>query len=295
MNWQSVAFDWNHLRAFLASVETGSLSAAARALGTTQPTISRQIAALEKRLGVTLFERSGRSLRLTEAGRELLGDVRTMGEAASHLSMVATAQSQSTEGLVRITANDMYAAYILPAALKRLHNLAPRLTVEIIASNQINDLMRREADIAIRHVPPQQAELIAKRCPDTSANLYAASGYFGGNGRPRTARDLAGASFIGFTGSIDDMVRELNSRGVAVTAQNFKWSTASGIVGWEMLKQGLGLGLMMKEVAAVTPGVEVVLPEFDPIPVPTWLVTHRELHTSRRIRLVFDFLSEMLS
>ena len=107
MEWQSVAFDWNQVRAFLVTAEEGSFSAAARALGLTQPTLGRQVAALEDYLGVTLFERLGRSLSLTQSGLELLDHVRAMGDAASRISLTASGQSQRIEGQVCITATDV--------------------------------------------------------------------------------------------------------------------------------------------------------------------------------------------
>jgi DNA-binding transcriptional LysR family regulator len=285
--------DWNHLRAFLATVETGSLSAAARSLGLTQPTLGRQVAALEQELGVLLFERVGRSLALTGAGRELFESARPMGEVAGRLPIIASGQSQSIEGLVRITASDVVAAYTLPAILQRLHVLAPGITVEIVAANDVRDLMRREADIAIRHVRPEQPDLIARRCRGTTAHLYAATLYLDSHGRPGSGADLAEASFIGYS-EADGLVAELNARGVKVTRRNFKWTTGSVVTAWEMIRQGLGIGVMFREVAANAPGVEPVLPELAPFEVPIWLAVHRELHTSRRIRLVFDLLAEML-
>jgi DNA-binding transcriptional LysR family regulator len=285
--------DWNQLHAFLATVETGSLSAAARELGLTQPTVGRQVAALEQDLGVLLFERVGRSLTLTTAGRELFESARSMSEAASRLSIIASGQSQSIEGLVRITASDIVAAYTLPPILKRLHETAPGIEVEVIAANDVRDLMRREADIAIRHVLPEQPDLIARRCRGTSAHLYAATSYLDAKGRPSTGADLAEAEFIGYS-ETDGLVGELNARGVPITRRNFKWTTGSVVIAWQMIRQGLGIGVMFREVAEGAHGVEPVLPELPPFEVPIWLAVHRELHTSRRIRLVFDLLAETL-
>lgn len=290
----AVSFDWNQVRAFLATVETGSLSAAARALGSTQPTLSRQVAALEADLGVMLFERVGRSLSLTQSGRELFAHVRAMGDAAHRISMVASGQSQTVEGLVRITASDIVSAYTLPAILERLHETAPGIDIEVVVSNDITDLMRREADIAIRHVHPDQPGLIARQCRGTSGHLYAATSYLDRHGRPRSVDDLARAEFVGLTVT-ERFLAELNARGLPLSEHNLRWRTASIIVAWEMVKQGLGIGVMAREVAAATPGIELVLPDLDPFPIPIWLAAHRELHTSRRIRLVFDVLAEALS
>jgi DNA-binding transcriptional LysR family regulator len=285
--------DWNQLHAFLATVETGSLSAAARELGLTQPTVGRQVAALEQDLGVLLFERVGRSLSLTTAGRELFESARSMSEAASRLSLIASGQSQSIEGLVRITASDIVAAYTLPPILKRLYEMAPGIEVEIIAANEVRDLMRREADIAIRHVPPEQPDLIARRCRGTTAHLYAATSYLESLGRPTTGAELAEADFIGYS-ETDGLVGELNARGVPVTRRNFRWTTGSVVIAWEMIRQGLGVGVMFRDAAEGVDGIEPVLPELPPFEVPIWLAVHRELHTSRRIRLVFDLLAETL-
>ena len=285
--------DWNQLHAFLATVETGSLSAAARELGLTQPTVGRQVAALEQDLGVLLFERVGRSLSLTSAGRELFESARSMSEAASRLSIIASGQSQSIEGLVRITASDVVAAYTLPPILKRLHAEAPGIQVEVIAANDIRDLMRREADIAIRHVPPEQPDLIARRCRGTTAHLYGATSYLDALGRPSSGADLAAADFIGYSDS-DGLVGEFNARGVPITQRNFRWTTGSVVTAMQMIRQGLGLGVMFREAAERDGGVEQVLPDLPPFEVPVWLAVHRELHTSRRIRLVFDLLAETL-
>ena len=294
MNWQGVSFDWNQARAFLVTAEEGSLSAAARALGLTQPTLGRQVSALEEKLGVTLFERVGHSLALTQSGLELLDHVRTMGEAAGRVSLTASGQSQAIEGQVCITASDAMSAYHLPIVLKQLREIAPSIEVEVFASNTVRDLTRREADIAIRHVRPVQPDLIAKLVRETSARLYASTAYLDVHGRPSSPSELSDAVFIGFEHS-DRLRAGLNALGLALTKSNFKLITNSGVAGWEMVRQGLGIGVMVEEIAALTPGVECVLPQLDPIPVPIWLTAHRELHTSPRIRLVFDLLAEALS
>jgi len=293
MNWQAISFDWNHVRAFLATAEEGSLSAAARVLSLTQPTLGRQVTALEEKLGVDLFKRAGRSLVLTQSGIELLEHVQAMGDAASRISLTASGQSQAIEGNVRITASDAMSAYFLPPVLKKLRQLAPGITVEIVASNTVRDLQRREADIAIRHIRPDQPDLIAKLIRETTAHLYASTEFLDLNGRPASAGDLNDAVFIGFEIS-DRLIAGLNELGLSLTKSNFKFVSDSGVATWEMVKHGLGIGVMVREVAAVTPGLECVLPDLAPIPVPIWLATHRELHSSRRIRLVFDLLANAL-
>ncbi|MEO1223284.1 MAG: LysR family transcriptional regulator [Pseudomonadota bacterium] len=294
MNWQLISFDWNQARAFLATAEEGSLSAAARALGLTQPTLSRQVAALEDDLGVLLFDRVGRSLSLTEAGLELLEHVRAMGAGASLLSLAASGRSQTIEGQVSITATDAMSAYILPAVLQRVRALAPGIEIEVVASNEVRDLRRREADIALRNIRPDQPDLIAKLARETTAHLYASTAYLDAHGRPQTPEDLKNADFVGFVDS-QVLIPTLNGLGLPVTRRNFKLSSASSVVVWELVKQGLGITIMPWEIAALTPGIEKVLPELDPVPVPVWLISHRELLTSRRIRIVFDLLADALS
>jgi DNA-binding transcriptional LysR family regulator len=294
MNWQNVSFDWNQARAFLVTAEEGSLSAAARALNLTQPTLGRQVAALEDELGIMLFDRVGRSLVLTPSGLELLDHVRAMADAANLISLTASGRSQAVEGHVSITATPVLATYHLPAILKRLRAKAPGIMIEIIASNEMRDLTRREADIAIRHARPEQPDLIAKLIGETSAHLYASKAYLDTYGRPEKPEDLADADFVGF-GQPERQVPMLNAMGIPITADNIKVNTTSGTVILELLKHGLGISFLTKDAETLVPGIEPVLPGLDPIPVPIWLVTHRELHTSRRIRLVFDHLVEAIS
>ncbi|KUJ85344.1 LysR family transcriptional regulator [Ruegeria marisrubri] len=287
-------FDWNHIRAFLATAEAGSLSAAARQLRQTQPTLSRQVAALEADLGVMLFERVGRSLELTQAGLELLEHTRAMGEAANRIALTASGQAQSIEGEVRITASDVMSAHVLPDVLRDIRERAPLLRIEVIATNDIRDLMRREADIAIRHVRPDQPDLIARLVREARAHLYAASTYLERKGRPRTMAELPAHDFVGF-GDTARMIEFLAPLGIHLRQQNFPIGSPSGIVAWEYVRQGFGLAPMPEEVGDATAGVERVLPDMEPILFPIWLTTHRELHTSRRIRLVFDLLAEHLA
>ena len=291
MNWEAISFDWNQVRAFLATAEEGSLSAAARSLRLTQPTLSRQVGALEQDLGVTLFERGHRSMELTSAGVELLEHVKAMGEAAIRISLTASGQAQAVEGQVSITATNMFATYHLPPILARVREQAPGLEIEVIASNEVRDLRRREADIAIRHGRPQHTDLIAKLVGGTTAHLYAAKSYLDRIGRPNQPGDLVNFDFIGFEDP-ELMLPEFNAMGVPLTREHFKLYTASGTVILALVEQGLGVSVVTKDVADRRPNIELVLPSLPPFEVPVWLVTHRELHTSRKIRLVFDLIAD---
>lgn len=294
MNWQAMSFDWNQVRAFLATAEEGSFSAAARALKTTQPTIGRQIAALEGALGVTLFERSARGLTLTRTGRELLDHVRAMGEAATLVSMTAFGRAQEMTGEVTVTATDLLSAAFLPGLLQPLRRTAPGLRLRVNAVNDIQNLLRREADIAIRHVRPDQPELIARHVANFRANLYAAGAYLDRAGRPRTPREAAEHAFVG-NPDPERLLPYLRDRGIPVRAESFAVSSDSGVVVWELTKAGYGLSMQPEVLGDAEPGVEKALPDFPALEFPIWLVTHRELRTNPRIRLVFDRLAQGLA
>jgi len=294
MDWRSVDFDWNRARAFLVTAEEGSLSAAARALGMTQPTLGRQVTALETELGVVLFERGGRGLELTPSGLDLLEHVRAMGDAASRFSLTASGQSTSIEGSICITATEVMAAFVLPTILGRLRQLEPGIEIELVASNSTSDLKRREADIAVRAFRPTQSDLIARKVCDTSMHLYAASSYLRQLGNPTLPEDFGDADFLGIDRR-NLVIEALNERGFALTQQNFPVITEHHLVQWELVKHGLGIGFMTEEVGDAEPTVERALPHLDPFLVEVWLVAHRELKTSRRVRMVFDFLVSELS
>ncbi|MDE0588326.1 LysR family transcriptional regulator [Halocynthiibacter sp. C4] len=294
MNWQAISFDWNQIRAFLATVEEGSFSGAARALNSTQPTIGRQITGLESALGLSLFERTVRGPILTDAGQDLVDHVRTMGEAASMIATVATGRSTDLSGEVSVTSSDLMASSILPAILLELQKSSPGIRVQIVASNDIRNLGQREADIAIRHVRPEQPDLIAKHIGDFRANFYAATSYFDRVGRPKLARDLGEHRFVG-SSDFTRIITMLKERGVDTKPESFVTYTDSGSAMWEMVRAGIGIALLPEALGEVEPQVEKALPDFPSFSFPVWLVTHRELKTNRRIRLVFDALSRGLA
>lgn len=294
MDWRATKFDWNRARAFLVTAEEGSLSAAARALGLAQPTLGRQVDALEEELGVVLFERVGRGLTLTPSGLDLLDHVRLMGEAANRLSLGAAGHSQTIEGTVSISASEVYAAFYLPPILKKLRASHPGIHVEIVASNLTSDLRRREADIAIRNFRPEEPDLRARKIRDAEGAFYATPAYIKQIGNPRLPYDLRKADFI----SVDHsgaFLKHLNAMGFNLTEKNFSIVSQNYLVMWEMVKRGLGIGVFDASVGDTEPLVTRVLPDMEPIPFPIWLVAHQEVSTSRRIRVVFDLLAEELA
>ena len=293
MDWRSVKFDWNRARAFLVTAEEGSLSAAARALGMAQPTLGRQVSALEDELGVVLFERVGKGLSLTPSGLELVEHVRTMGDAATRVSLTASGQAQSVEGTVRITATEVASAFILPSIIRDLRRAHPGISIEVVSSNEVRDLRRREADIAIRSARPTDPDLIARKLRSETAALYAAESYLEQIGELGSAEQLSRAEFIGFDEN-QPLVDVLNEIGLTVSSRSFPIICGSHLVHWELIKGGLGVGVMITQVGDAEPGVKRAAPWLKPFEFDVWLVAHREVNTSRRVRLVFDWLADAL-
>lgn len=292
MDWRTVNFDWNRARAFLVTAEEGTLSAAGRALHISQPTVGRQVAALEDELGVTLFERIGTRLELTATGLDLLEHARAMGAAATHLAMTAAGQSLAIAGTVSISASEVIAAHLLPEVVGALRRAYPRIEIDIVATNRPSDLQRREADIAIRNFRPQSPDLVARKLRESEGHFYASPAYLEAIGGVAGPSDLTRADIVGFDRG-DVMVDTLNRMGIDVTHANFPVVTDNQLVQWSMCKAGVAVCIMMAEVGDAEPAVKR-LPNLPVIPVPIWLVCHRELHTSRRIRLVYDHLADAL-
>jgi len=293
MDWARVTFDWNRARAFLVTAEEGTFSAAARALGSTQPTVGRQVAALESELDVVLFERVGRGLELTPTGLELLEHVRAMASHATQLSRVAAGQALSLDGPVVISAGEVIAAWVLPRIVRRIRAQHPGITIEIVATNQTSDLGRREADIAVRSYRPTDPALVAKKVRDDEGYLYATHGYLASIGDPSTRAELSRAEFIAFDAT-DVFMRGLNAMGMALTPESFPYVCANQHVQWALITEGAGVGVMMAAVGDADPRVRRALDDLV-FEVPMWLTSHREVRTSRRVRVVFDLLAEALA
>lgn len=290
MDWSRVMFDWNRARAFLVSAEEGSFSGAARAMRSTQPTVSRQVAALEAELGVTLFAREGTGLALTEAGHAFLEHVRPMGQAAVRASVAAVGASERIAGPVTVTAGEVTCAFLLPPIVAALRVDHPGIHLELVASNQIQDLHRREADIAVRGVRPDHPDLYARRVGDETAGIFAARAYLERVGPIATPDDLARAEFLSFDRgtALRDGLEKL---GLSVPPDRFPTVAANQLVQWALCRAGAGLCLMVNDVGRADPDVVRVLPDVA-IAIPRWLVCHRELRTSPRLRVVWDRLVE---
>lgn len=282
-------FDWNKAKAFLVTSEKGSYSAAAQALGLTQSTLGRQVQALEEELGVVLFERVGKGIQITPIGLDLIEHVKTMAEGASKLSMTAMGQSEELEGTVTITASEANSAFLLPAVIKKIRTLAPGIKIEIVAKNDSADLRKREADIAIRNFQPLQPDLIMKKVPDSLGNLYATKEFIKNFGPFKTKKDLSKANFVSI-GNTAMYIEGLKAYGIHLSKENFPIVTESHFVHWNLVKEGLAIGIMPHLVGDKEKSVQRVLKDLKGISYSTWIVSHRELKTNRRIRFVFDQL-----
>lgn len=290
MDRRNIKFDWNRARAFLVTAEEGSLAAAARALELTQPTLGRQVAALEKELGVDLFFRVGRGLELTPNGMKLVEHVRAMGDAADLFSLSALGESDNLDGKICISTTELMAAYVMPPIVRKLRQEEPGIEIEIISSNEETNLIRREADIAIRSFRPKQHELVTKKLADLSGHLYASGAYLEFLGHPKTISDLNKADYIDVEAS-GRLLRFLNSQGFGLTERNFPVVTKSHIVQWELVKLGAAITVTLDSIGDAEPLVKrIEVPEFTPFSAEVWIVTHQELRSNKRIRTVFDFL-----
>ncbi|WP_298934424.1 LysR family transcriptional regulator [uncultured Ramlibacter sp.] len=284
-------FDWSLARSFLAALDHGSLMGAARALGATQPTLGRHIAELEAQLGTVLFERTGRGLLPTEAALRLAEPARAMEAGANALARSAAgAESQST-GTVRITASQPIACILLPPVLAQMRLALPQVQVELVASNQVSNLLRREADIALRMVQPDQASLVTRKIGKVTLGAYAHRDYLRRRGTPRQLQDLAAHEVIA-----DDragaVLAGIEQMGVALTRQELAFCTDDLIAYWEAVRAGLGIGFVADWLARTDNQLVAVLPTLKIPPLPIWLTVHREIRTSVRIRAVYDFLAQ---
>lgn len=283
------AFDWNDARLFLAIAEAGSLSGAAQKLGASQPTLGRRVDALEAALGLTLFRRGVKGMRLTEAGEALLEEAAAMRAAADRLSLRAAGRAEAVEGVVRIAASRIVAAYRLPEIIADLMAREPGLEIELVADDGLTDLSRREADIALRMRRPDQPGLVMRKAAEFRLALYAAKPYLARRGAPRLD-DLAAHEFVDY--DANPMIRNhLAARGLA---PRLRARVDDQVVNWRLVVAGAGIGAQQCAIGDAEPEVERVLTEAALPSLPVWLVCHEELRRSARMRRVFDFLAEAL-
>ena len=286
--------DWALWRSFAAVVEHGSLSGAARALKSSQPTIGRHIELLEENLGLSLFERSLSGLKPNATALKLYGPIREAQTALSEATMIAEGAQDETGGTVRITASAMISNYVLPEILLAVRALHPRIQLEIVPSDSAENILMREADIAIRMFRPTQLELVTRHLGEIAILPAAHERYLARRGTPRSAEDLWQHDLLGFDRS-DAIITHARKLGFPLTRDSFALRSDDQPHLWELMRAGLGIGFAQDNLVRRTPGM-VTLPINLAIPaLPVWLTTHRELITAHRIRAVYDALAAGLS
>lgn len=290
MEWNGEKFNRTHAKAFLATVEEGSLAAAARAMGMTQPVLGRQVAALEDDLGVALFDRAGAALELTEAGDGLLGYLRTKAGVQPSTYDLGPAPKKQAD-IIRIAASEIYAAYLLPPILPLLREKLPNLTIDILPDPGLGALTEGTADIALLNAMPEGKALIARKIAEDFGYLFATEEMVEAMGDLSRFGAVQGASFVGLPNN-KGLIEGLHAMGLPVTADNFVFHTASHLVHWEMAKQGAGIGIVPVWLGDAARDMARVNCGLDPISYPVWLVARQYEETSRTTRLVFDTLAQ---
>ncbi|MCF1744997.1 LysR family transcriptional regulator [Paradevosia shaoguanensis] len=286
--------DWSLWRSFAAVVETGSLSAAARELGLSQPTLGRHVEALEQSLGVVLFERTLTGFKPTETALRLYEPVRGAQRALAEAALMAEGAQPGLNGTVRITASEVVSHFVLPQLLVPIRAQFPDIAIEIVPTDSAENLLLREADIAIRMFRPTQLELVTRKLGELPIVCCAHESYLARRGTPQTTEELYGHDLIGLDRS-DLLIRAASGMGFALTRDDFRLRTDDQPLAWQLTRAGLGIAFAQQGLVETTPGMRALLPQLQIPALEVWLTTHRELFTSRRIRAIYDALGAALS
>jgi DNA-binding transcriptional LysR family regulator len=282
--------DWDLFQSLHAVLEAGTLSAAARLRGLTQPTLGRHIETLEQRLGSPLFLRSPRGLQPTDLALELKPHLHDMSAAASAAVRDASGAANSLSGSIRITASEIVGAEILPPMLTSFREQHPGVVIELMLSNINDDLSRREADIAVRMTPPSQNALVAKKVGEVALTFFATAEYLERHGTPETLADFEDHAIIGFDSPGRGM-RDVPGLNMPVSRETFTFRSDSDLAQLAATRAGFGIGVVQDGLARRY-GLTRVLPNFTLFTLPVYVVMHENLRGSRRMRLMFDHLVE---
>lgn len=286
--------DWALWRSFVAVVSNGSLSAAARQLGISQPTVGRHVETLEADLGLPLFDRTMSGLKPNSTALRLYDPVSRAQAALAEAAIMAEGAQHDPGGTVRITASAVISNHVLPALLLPIRARHPGIALELVPSDSSENLLLREADIAIRMFRPTQLELVTKRLGDIAIVPAAHRDYLARRGTPTSIDELFAHDMIGFDRS-DSIITHARSLGLTLSRDNFALRSDDHTVSWAMIRAGLGIGFAQENLVRDTPGMVVLPIDLKIPPLEVWLTTHRELFTSHRIRAIYDALSEGLT
>lgn len=284
------SLDWSLIQSFLAVAETGSLSAAAHMLGASQPTLGRQIKQIEAQLNASLFQRNPRGFTLTLTGENLMPHARVMRDAINKIALTAAGQTQTLTGTVRIAASEFVSAYVLPKVIARLRQAFPEITIDLVASDASENLLFREADIALRMYRPTQLDVITKHIGDLSLGMFASVDYLNRKGRPKTAADiLDGHDLVGYDQD-EQIILGMRQMNMAAQRDWFATRCDNSTAYWELVRAGCGIGFSQTHIGMNDPDVEQILCDI-PIPsLPIWLTAHEAMRQTPRIRRVWDAL-----
>ena len=280
---------WELYRSFLGVLREGSLSGAARALGVAQPTVGRHVAALEKALGLALFTRSPTGLLPTDSALALQSHAEAMASTAAALERTAASQGDGVRGVVRITASDVIGVEVLPAIVGRLHAEHRELKIELVLTNKVQDLLRREADIAVRMTPPRQETLVARRIGQIELGLHATRQYLARYGTPRNIAELEQHSLIGFD-QPSAFIRGVAKSLPAYSRDQFSLRTDSDLAQLAMIRSGAGIGMCQVPLARRDATLVRVLPRQVSLPLETWVTLHEDLRNRPGCRVTFEAL-----
>ncbi len=283
---------WDLYRSLLAVIDSGSLSGAARKLGLSQPTIGRHIEALESGLGAPLFTRSAGGLQPTEAALALRPHAEAMAAAAEAIVRTASGENEAVRGVIRITASDIVGVEVLPPILTGFHEQYPEVSIEMALSNRQEDLIRREADIAVRMARPTQGALTARRIGSAPVRLYAHRRYIEAHGVPDRL-DAPGFSAIGFDRDLQTQ-RSLEERQLPLSREFFAFRSDGDLAQLAALRAGFGIGACQTGIARRDVNLIPVLQDQFRFDMEVWVAMHEDLKTSRRMRLMFDWLADGL-
>ena len=282
--------NWAWYRTFLKVLETGSLSAAGRAMGLTQPTVGRHIDSLEAALGLRLFTRSFDGFAPTDAAVELKPYAMGLASTAAALRRMASGHRSSVRGVVRLTASEVIGVEVLPPILAALHAEHPELVIELVLSNRIDDLLHREADIAVRMVPPTQDALIAKRVGSIEAGLYAHARYLAARGTPTSMEALSGHTMIGYDDE-NAYIRKFQAQFPMFSRGSLAFRADSDLAQLAAIRAGFGIGVCQSGLAARDPSIVRVLKHRFALKMDTWIAMHEDLRDSPRCAVTFAALA----
>ena len=289
MNTSIDALDWSLVQAFLAVAETGSLSAAARQLGASQPTLGRQIKQMESQLSADLFTRQPRGFVLTETGSALVAPAKQMRAAMQQIALTAAGQQEALKGTVRITASVVLSASHLPPIIAKIRQQEPDIAIEVAPSDDTRNLLFREADIAIRMYRPTQLDLIAQHIGDIGLGVFAAKDYVARRGLP-TFETMMDHDFVGYDAN-SAIIDGFNDNGFPITRDFFKTRCDDQHAYWEMVCAGCGIGFSQHSIGAADPRVQEIDLGFPLQSLPMWLTAHEAMRQTPRIRRVWDLLA----